>query len=193
MKRQMYEPGMKCLNRDETIMHQGVPPYLSTHLGGDGELGDDDCHGVGVLGQLPGAGQLHHLLIGVGGVGQQGFGVSQTLKQGLNLIEIGLLPEKLRLLEVARQRQLRRTQEVQDVAETAERRADQPRPPGGSESLACQSESRWGRKEGRKEGRKKGSCCTTLMLNFTSLFSLLFFIIKSDRVSLYFHAINKCH
>lgn len=92
-----------------------------TDLGSDGELGDDDCDGVGVLGELPGAGQLHHLLIGVSWVEQQRFGVSQALNQGLNLIEVGLLSEELGLLEVTRQRQLRCPQEVEDVAETAGR------------------------------------------------------------------------
>ena len=96
-------------------------PRLPTDLGGDGELGDDDCDGVGVLGQLPGAGQLHHLLVGVSGVGQQGFGVSKALDQGLDLVEVSLLPEQLGLLEVAWQRKLWCPQEVEDVAETAER------------------------------------------------------------------------
>lgn len=91
-----------------------------TNLGGDGELVDDDSHRVGVLGQLPGAGQLHHLFVGVGGVGQQGFGVSETLDQWLDLIEVSLFPEQLGLLEVTRQRQLWRPQEVEDVAEATE-------------------------------------------------------------------------
>uniref|UniRef100_A0A8D2ZPZ7 Uncharacterized protein n=1 Tax=Scophthalmus maximus TaxID=52904 RepID=A0A8D2ZPZ7_SCOMX len=94
--------------------------FVPTDLGGDGELSDDDSDGVGVLGQLPGAGQLHHLVVSVGGVGQRGFGVSQALDQGLDLIEVRLLPEQRRLLEVARQRQLGRPQEVEDVAGTAE-------------------------------------------------------------------------
>lgn len=79
---------------------------VPTDLGGDGELVNDDSHRVGVLGQFPGAGQLHHLFVGVGGVGQQGFRVSQTLDQRLDLIEVGLFPEQLHLLEVTWQRQL---------------------------------------------------------------------------------------
>ena len=93
---------------------------IPTDLGGDGELCYDNCNWVRVLWQLPGAGQLHHLLVVVRWVGQQGFGVSQALDQGLNLIEVSLLPEQLSLLEVARQRQLWRPQEVEDVADTAE-------------------------------------------------------------------------
>uniref|UniRef100_A0A146RXV4 Uncharacterized protein n=1 Tax=Fundulus heteroclitus TaxID=8078 RepID=A0A146RXV4_FUNHE len=107
------------------VHHVFVPPGETAgdglqhgmDLSGDGELCDDDCDGVGVLGELPGAGELHHLLVGVRGVWQQGFGVSQALDQGLDLVEVGLLPEQLRLLEVARQRELRRAQEVEDVAE----------------------------------------------------------------------------
>lgn len=79
---------------------------VPTDLGGDGELGYDDCDRVGVLGQLPGAGQLDHLLVGVSGVGQKGFGVSQALNQGFDLIEVSLLPEQLSLLEVTWQCQL---------------------------------------------------------------------------------------
>lgn len=106
------EENKKCIDMTWTTL---VP----TDLGGDGELGDDDCDGVGVLGQFPGAGQLHHLLVGVGGVRQMRFGVSQALDQGLDLIEVSLLPEQLGLLEVTGQRQLWRPQEVEDVAETA--------------------------------------------------------------------------
>lgn len=102
------------------IMHIYILHPVFTNLGGNGELGDDDCDWVGVLRQLPGAGQLHHLLIGVGGVGQRRFGVSKALYQGLDLIEVSLLPQQLSLLEVARQRELWRPQEVEDVAETAE-------------------------------------------------------------------------
>lgn len=109
-----------CLLRG-IFCHDHVTAWIGsvpTNLGGDGELVDDDSHRVGVLGQFPGAGQLHHLFVGVSGVGQQGFGVPQTLDQRLDLIEVSLFPEQLGLLEVTRQRQLWRPQEVEDVAET---------------------------------------------------------------------------
>lgn len=99
-----------CKNRNWSRSH-------STHLGCHGELSDDDCNRIGVLGQFPGAGQFNHLFIGISGVRQQGSGFSQTLDQGLNLIEISLLPEELCLLEVTWQCQLWRTQEVENVAE----------------------------------------------------------------------------
>lgn len=118
--RQKQGGGFEAITKYYALTHQYNPTAAPTDLGGDGELGDDDCDRVGVLGQLPGAGQLHHLFVGVSGVGQHGFGVSQALDQGLDLIEVGLLPEQLSLLEVAWQRQLGRPQEVEDIAETAE-------------------------------------------------------------------------
>lgn len=56
---------LKVITVYSVMIYQYTP-----NLGGDGELGDDDSDRVGVFGQLPGAGQLHHLLISVGGVGQ---------------------------------------------------------------------------------------------------------------------------
>lgn len=72
---------------DQYSLTRPVP----TDLGGDGELGDDDCNRIGVLGELPGAGQLNHLFVAVCGVGQMRLGVSQALDKGLNLIEVSLL------------------------------------------------------------------------------------------------------
>lgn len=78
----------RLITEYSAMIYQHTP-----NLGGNGELGDDDSNRVGVLGQLPGAGQLHHLFVSVCGVGQQWFWVSQALDQGLNLIEVSLLPE----------------------------------------------------------------------------------------------------
>lgn len=50
-----------------------------THLGSNSELGNNDCHGVGVLRKLPGAGKFQHLFIGVCGVAKQGLGIPQAL------------------------------------------------------------------------------------------------------------------
>lgn len=96
------------------------------HLGGDGELRDDDSHRVGVLVELPGAAELQQLLMRAGRRGRpppqlrrRRPGVSQPLQQGLQLVEVRLLAQKLHLFEVARQRQFGRAEEVQDV--TAEK------------------------------------------------------------------------
>lgn len=86
-------------------------------LCGDGELRDDDGHWVGVFGQLPGAGQLHYLLVRVGGIRRWRFGVPKALDQGLNLVEVSLLPEQRRLFEITGKSEFRRAQKVQDVAE----------------------------------------------------------------------------
>lgn len=65
---------------------------------GDSELRDDHSHRVGVLGQLAGAGQLHHLLEGIHRI--QRLGVIETLNERFDLIEVRLLPKQVKLLEV---------------------------------------------------------------------------------------------
>lgn len=71
---------------------------------GDSELCDDYSHRVGVLGKLPGAGQLHHLLKGIHGI--QRFGVIKTLNEWFYLIEVRFLPQQVELLEVQWQSEL---------------------------------------------------------------------------------------
>lgn len=95
---------------------------MSPDLCGDGELRDDDGHWVGVFGQLPGAGQLHYLLVRVGGIRRRRFGVPKALDQGLNLVEVSLLPEQRRLFEITGKSEFRRAQKVQDVAEKTRKR-----------------------------------------------------------------------
>lgn len=67
-------------------------------LGGYGELGDYDSDWVGVLRELSGAGQLHHLLKRVQRM--ERFCIIQAPNERLNLIEVGLFAQELVLLEV---------------------------------------------------------------------------------------------
>lgn len=85
------------------------------HFCGDGQLRDNHRHRVGVFGQFPCTGELHHLLKYVGGV--QRLGVVQALDQRLDLIEVCLFSQEVRLREVHGEGELGRAQEVQDVPE----------------------------------------------------------------------------
>lgn len=72
-------------------------------LGGDGQLGYDDSHGIGVFRKLPSTGQLYNFFKSIHRI--QRLRVIETLNQGLDLVEVGLFPKQIKLLEVQGERQ----------------------------------------------------------------------------------------